>query len=212
MSFFISGHIKQIQKSEREPIIPGFVVELEFPVHITCAGRDAIVFCDPDPAAQDVSGHLTYLERERAGVDDLEAAVGGDLWALLEALDAVWALCEIVGALRRHLELEAEIAVCEEEVRHGPTPRAEADLGLLDEDVEGVRVLLHEAEEVDVLAADLGRGLAVAVELLALGLLIARGDDQGDVHVKVVTVLDAANQLFKLILEVLTPLRKKKIL
>jgi len=181
-------------------------------VHITCAGRDAIVFGDPDPAAQDVSRHLTDLERERAGVDDLKAAVGGDLRALLEALDAVWALCEVVGALRRHLELEAELAVGEEEVRHGPAPRAEADFGLLYEDVEGVRVLLHEAEEVDVLAADLGRGLAVAVELLALGLLIARGDDQGDVHVKVVTVLDAANQLFELILEVLAPQQKKKIL
>ena len=207
----IQGHVEQICESEGKPVVLGLIVKFKLPVLVSVAGRNAVVLRDPDAPAQDVAGLLAYLEREGSRVDDFEAAVGGNLGPLLEALYAVGALREVVGAFRRHLELEAELAVGEEEVRHGPAPRAEADLGLLYEDVEGVRVLLHEAEEVDVLAADLGRALAVAVVLFALGLLVTGRDDQGDVHVKVIAVLDAADELFELILEVLAPLRKKKL-
>ena len=172
------------------------------------AGRDAVVLGHPDAAPEHVARLEPRLQGEGAGVDDLEAAVGLEVGPLLEALDAVGPLGEVVGALRDHLELEPELAVAEQEVRHGPAPGLEADLGLLDEDVEGVLVLLHEAEQVDELAADLGRGLALPKVLLAHGLLVARGEDERHVDVEVVGVLDAADELLELVLEVLAAVRR----
>ena len=200
-------HLEEVIKRQGEPVVPGLVVELELALPVVRAGRDAVVLGHADAPAEHVARRDARLEGEGARVDDLEAAVGGELGPLLEALDAVGPLGEVVGALRDHLELEPELAVAEHEVRHGPAPGLEADLGLLDEDVEGVLVLLHEAEEVDELAADLGGGLALAKVLLALDLLVARGEDEGHVDVEVVGVLDAADELLELVLEVLAALR-----
>lgn len=200
-------HFQQLNERQGEPVVPGLVEQLELALPVVRAGRDAVVLGDPDAPAEQVAGRDAGLEGEGAGVDDLEASVRLEVGPLLEALDAVGPLGEVVGALGHHLELEPELAVAEHEVRHGPAPGLEADLGLLDEDVERVLVLLHEAEEVDELAADLGRGLALAKVLLALDLLVAGREDQGHVHVEVVGVLDAADELLELVLEVLAALR-----
>ena len=87
--------------------------------------------------------------------------------------------------------------------KKGQAPALEDGLGLLYEDVEGVDVLLDHAEEVAVLAAELARGLLGGVELLAHRLLVGRGEDEGHVDVEVVAVLDAADELVELVLEVL---------
>jgi len=78
-------------------------------------------------------------------------------------------------------------------------------LGVLDEDVEGVGDLLHDAKEVDVLAADLHGGLGVVVVLLVHVLLVGRRGEQRDVHVEVVGELDGADELGELAAEVLAP-------
>ena len=179
------------------------------PADVLRVGRDAVVLRDADAPAHDVAGGDARLHGEGAGRDDLEAAVGLDLGPLLEALDAVGPLGDVAGDLRDHGELPVELAVAHEEVGHGPAPGLEAELGLLDEQVEAVLVLLHEAEEVDELAADLGVGLDVPEVLLALGLLEARGDDERDVDVEVVGVLDAPDELLELVLEVLAALLKQ---
>ena len=54
--------------------------------------------------------------------------------------------------------------------------------------------LLHDAEEIDVLAADL-RGGALLVEVFFVHLfLVRRGLEEGDVNIKVVRHLDAPDQ------------------
>lgn len=102
--------------------------------------------------------------------------------------------------------MEGELRIAEEEVGHGSAPRFELGLAFFDEDVEGVLVLLDEAEEVDEFAAHLGRGLVFDVVSLAHGLLVGRGEYEGDVNVEVVGVLDAAHELLELVAEVLSAL------
>ena len=63
-----------------------------------------------------------------------------------------------------------------------------------------------EAKEVNVLADDLVVGLGRRVVLLSPLLGIRELRDQGNVHVKVVGVLDGANNLLQLVLEVLAAL------
>ena len=68
-------------------------------------------------------------------------------------------------------QLGGEGPVAEQEGRGLGAPGLEVVLGVLDEDVESVGHLLHDAEEVDVLAADL-RGGALLVEVLLVHLFL----------------------------------------
>ena len=75
--------------------------------------------------------------------------------------------------------------------------------GVLNEDVQADVVLLHDAEEVDVLPAGLRRRARLVVVLLLDLALVARRLQQRDVHVEVVRHLDRADELRELVLEVL---------
>ena len=136
------GHLEQVAEGQGEPVVPGFVVELKFALVVIGVRGDAVVLGDADAAAEHVARGLPGLHGEGAGLDDLDAPVAGEGRALLEAADAVGPLGKVVGAIGDHLELEAELGVGEHEVGHGAAPGAQAGLGLLDEDVEAVGVLL----------------------------------------------------------------------
>jgi len=85
---------------------------------------DAIVLGDADAAAEHVARGLARLHGEGPGVDDLDPPVAGELGPLLEAPDAVGPLREVIGALRGHLELEAQLGIGQHKIGHGTVPTA----------------------------------------------------------------------------------------
>ena len=202
----VRGHVQQLLEGECLPRVPLLVVELEVAIRVLAAGRDAVVLGHADAPTEDVAGRGAGLHGEGPRVDDGQASVGGDVGPRPEALDAVDALGEVAGLLRGHCELEGELGVAEEEIRLRPAPGLELRLGLLDEDVQRVLVLLDEPEEVHKLPAHLGRGAVLDKVALPDGLLVGRGEHEGHVHVEVVGVLDAAYELLQLIPEVLAAL------
>jgi len=74
---------------------------------------------------------------------------------LPKTLDAVDSLCEVIGSFRGHLKVESELAVAKEEVWLWGSPGSKLNLGLLDQNVQSVGVLLYHAKQVDKLPADL---------------------------------------------------------
>ena len=115
---------------------------------------DAVVLGDAHAAAQEVAGDGAGVHAELARGDDAEAAVRGEVGAVGELLGAVGAVGDIVSLFGEHGELRGERAVAEAEGWRLAAPGLEMVLGVLDEDVEGVGDLLHDAKEVDVLAAE----------------------------------------------------------
>ena len=53
---------------------------------VGCA--DAVVLCYADPALKDVARRCAWIHGEAAGVDDVYASVGGEVWPRAEALDS----------------------------------------------------------------------------------------------------------------------------
>ena len=165
--------------------------------------RDAVELGDAHASAQEVAGGRARVHGELAGVDDGEAAVGGEVGPVGEAAEAVGPVGDVVCLLGDHGELRGEVAVAEQEGRRLRAPGLEVVLGVLDENVEGVGDLLHDAEEVDVLAADLRGGLGLVLVLLVHVPLVRGRGEERDVHVEVVGELDRADELHELALEVL---------
>lgn len=192
----------EVGRGELEPGVARLVVELDLPVPVGL-WRHAVVLGHAHTPAEHVPGRGAGLHRVGAGVDDGQPAVLANVGALAEALDPVDAVGDVVGAVGDHLQLERELGIAEQERRLGRSPQPKLNLGLLDEDVQGVGILLHDAKEVHVLPAHLVRGLVGARVLFHVLLGVGRGLDQGDVHVEVVALLDAANQLLDLVLKVL---------
>ena len=199
----MAGVLEQIVEREREPRVPLLVVELELPVHVLLAGQDAVVLGRAHASPEHVPRVLASLHGKGPRVDHGQAAIAPEVGPLPQALDPVDALRDVVGLLRGHGHLERELRVAEQKVGHGAAPGAQDCLALLNQNVQGVYVFLHHAEEVGKLAADLRGRLVRGVVALLLGLVVRRGQDEGHVHVEIVGVLDAADELIQLVLEVL---------
>ena len=109
---------------------------------------------------------------------------------------------DVLGLGGRERHLEAHLRADEHKVGLVAAPLLDHRLGLLDDDVHRVHVLLHKAKAVNVVAQRL---LQVVVEVVALAhrAQVARGVNQRHVHVEVVGVLDALHDLQDLVLEVL---------
>ena len=197
--------VLQLLPREPEHGVAALVVELVLATLGLRRPRDVVVLSDADAAAEEVAGGGARVHRELARVDDVEAAVGREVRALGEALRAVGAVGDVVGLFRRHGQLLGERAVAEDEARCLRAPRLERVLGVLDQVVQGVGDLLHDAEQVHVLAADLRRGAELVVVALVHVALVRRGLQERDVHVEVVGELDRADELRELVLKVLAP-------
>ena len=200
-----AGHGHELLPGEAEHGVAALVVELVLALGGLVGPRDVVVLGHAHAAAEEVAGGGAGVHGELARVDDAEAAVRGEVGAVGEAGLAVGSVGEVIGLLRQHGELRGERAVAEEEAGRAGAPGLEIVLRVLDEDVERVGHLLHDAEEVDVLAADLGGGFVLVVVLLVHEALVAGGLEERNVHVEVVGELDGADELRELVLEVLAP-------
>ena len=96
----------------------------------------------------------------------------------------------------RHRELEAQLGRDEHKVGLLAAPRREELLGVLDDDVHRVHVLLAEAKGVDVVPERLAERV-LHVVLVAHLVRVRRREDERHVHVEVVGVLDRADNLHK---------------
>ena len=105
----------------------------------------------------------------------------------------------------RHRELEAQLGRDEHKVGLLAAPRREELLGVLDDDVHRVHVLLAEAKGVDVVPERLAERV-LHVVLVAHLVRVRRREDERHVHVEVVGVLDRADNLEDLVLEIFTAL------
>ena len=105
----------------------------------------------------------------------------------------------------RHCELEAQLGRNEHKVGLLAAPRREELLGVLDDDVHRVHVLLAEAKGVDVVPERLAERV-LHVVLVAHLVRVRRREDERHVHVEVVGVLDRADNLEDLVLEIFTAL------
>ena len=102
---------------------------------ITLLPWNAVVLGHTDATLQEVARGGAGVHGELAGGDDLEAAVGGELRALGEALDAIHAIGQVIRALWDHGQLSRQSAIAEEERRGLGAPGLEVVLGVLDENV-----------------------------------------------------------------------------
>ena len=152
--------------------------------------------------AHEVARHEPLVHGKRLALYDAEPAVLLQHRPVAQQLLAVGPLRQVARLLLAHRELEAELAAAQQKVGLVAAPRLDHGLGLLDEDIHGVHVLLHKAKAVNVVAQRL---LQVVVEVVALAhrAQVARGVNQRHVHVEVVGVLDALHDLQDLILKVL---------
>ena len=191
----------QLVLGKLKPAVARLVVQLELPV-VVWLRRHAIVLGHTHAPAHNVPGDGAGLHRERARVDDRQVPIRAELGPRAQPADAVDALREVVCALRGHLQLERQLAVAEHERGLGRSPEPKLHLGLFDEDVQAVGVLLHHAEQIHILARQLLRGLVDAVELFHVLAMVRRGLQQRNVHVKVVRLLNGPHQLLHLVLEV----------
>ena len=188
---------------QTEHRVAALVVELKVLIFDALRVRDVVVLRNAHLAAHEVARSGARVQAELARVDDAEPAVRGQVGALREALLPVGPVGEVVGALGRHRKLRGELAVTQEERRRLRAPRLEVVLGILNKNIQRVGVLLHDTEEIGVLAARLrGRALLVVVLLLDVAL-VARRLEERDVHVEVIGHLDRAHELGELVLEVL---------
>ena len=201
-----AGVTVKLLAADAEPSILGLVVELNRPAAVDSLRRDAVVLGDADAASEDVTRRRADLHGEGTRVDDGEPAERRDIGARTQPLDAVHALGDIVGLLRGHGHLEGKLLVAEHEGGRRRAPEGEDRLGLLDEDVKSVGVLLQEAVQIDELTTHLGIGLVGGAVLLRPRLGVRRRCDEGDMDIEIVGVLNGANQLPELVLEVLTAL------
>ena len=125
---------------------------------------------------------------------------------LCEELLPIRPVRQIVRFLRQHGQLRGEGAVGEHKRGGGTSPALEVVLGVLDEDVQGVGDLLHDAKEVHILTAVL-RGRPGGVLVLLVHVSLVRSREQSYGHVDVVGHLDGSNKLGQLIAKVLAPRR-----
>lgn len=93
------GELVELVPGELLPGVLGLVVESEAPLADAVLVGDPVVLCDADAPAQDVPRGRAVLHAHHARVDDLQAPVGLDVGARLEALDAVDALLAEVQGL-----------------------------------------------------------------------------------------------------------------
>ena len=205
-SWGVVGHLEKILERECKPSVALLVVELELPLPVVRMGENAVVLSYAHPASQNVTRWGAWIHGEAARVDDVDSAVGRDVWPSAKALYTVDSLGDIGSLFWGHSKLKGELGVAEEEVWHRPAPAFELRLGFLDEDVEGVLILLYEAKKVYEFPAHLCWGFVLNVVALAHGFLVGRGEDKGDMDVQVVGLLDAAHELLELIAEILTAL------
>ena len=92
--------------------------------------------------------------------------------------------------------LDGKLAVAQQEARGSSPPRLQSDFCILNQNVQSVDILLHEAKHVNMLANDLVGGLGARV-VLALHLeRVGGGRQQRNMYVQVVCLLDAADDLF----------------
>ena len=105
----------QVHPREVEHGVAGLVVELVALVEVADVPGNAVVLADAHAAAEHVAGRGAYLGAELAGVDDAEAAVGGQVRALRELALAVGTCGYVVSLFRGHGELARERAVAEHE-------------------------------------------------------------------------------------------------
>jgi len=201
-----AGVAIELLASNGEPSVSRFVVELDGPSAVDSLRGDSIVLRDPDAASENITRRGSDLHGEGARVDDGEPSEGIEVRTCTQALEAIHTLGDIVGLLRGHGHLKGELLVAEHEGGRRRAPGGEDRLGLLDEDVKSIGILLQEAIEIDELAAHLGVGLVGAAVLFGPRLGVGRGRDEGDVDVEIVGVLDGADELLELVLEVLAAL------
>ena len=201
-SFKLTNNV--FSKGNSGPVVRGLVVQLNKIISIgllTAFSRHDVKLCGAHAAAEDVAGHGAVVEREALALDDLEAAVRGEGRPLLEQLFAVFALRKVFGALGGHRELEAKLARAEHKDGVDAAPAEDLRLGVLDDNVHGVHVLLHKAKVVLVVLQRLGQKVVDEVAL-ADAREVARRGEECHVHVEVVCVLNALHDLLDLVLEV----------
>eukprot|EP00960_Hanusia_phi_P040591 754549-Hanusia_phi.AAC.5 len=198
--------LDEVLEGEVEVGVLGLVVEAESvrdadppPVgelvvdEVADAAVDAVVLGDAGPAAEHVTGGLTGVHAELAGVDDGHPPVAGEVGPLLQEHRAAGSVGQVLRLLRVEGHLHGERAVAHQEGGWLRAPALEGVLGVLDQDVEGVGVLLHDAVAVDVLPDELVGGLLRGVVLFAQVRLVGGREEQGLVHVQVVGHLDGAH-------------------
>eukprot|EP00960_Hanusia_phi_P061530 764867-Hanusia_phi.AAC.7 len=212
------GVLQQVLEGDVEGGVLGLVVEAEAVAGSSLAVRavlhevldeavDAIVLGDAGAPPEHVARGLAGVHAELAGVDDGHAPVAGEVGPLLEEHRPARAVGEVLRLLRVEGHLDGQRAVAHEEGGRLRAPALEGVLGVLDEDVERVGVLLHEAVAVDVLADELLGGLLRGVVLFVEVDLVGWREEERLVHVEVVGLLDGADELHELPLEVLPPVR-----
>eukprot|EP00961_Rhodomonas_salina_P098201 1321519-Rhodomonas_salina.1 len=99
----------QLPKGVTDPGVASLVIELVQALVALVVGalvRNPVVLRDAHATAQHVARLRVRLHAEGATLDDVDTAVGGDVWARSEALHAVHALGDIARLLRGHGELE----------------------------------------------------------------------------------------------------------
>ena len=88
----IDGHLEEIVERVRKPRVAFLVVKLELPLVIVLVWEDPVVLRDSDAAPQDVPRRSPRVHGEAPRVDDVDAAIRGQVWPGTETLDSVDAL------------------------------------------------------------------------------------------------------------------------
>ena len=148
-------HVCQLLKGQGEHGVAALVVKFVAPLGVRGCPRDPVILGHAHPAPQQVARGGAGVHAELARGDNAEAAVRGQVGSLRKPLEAVGPVGHEICLLGEHGELGGQRSVAQGEGGGLATPGLQVGLGVLDENVEGVRDLLHDAEEVDVLPADL---------------------------------------------------------
>lgn len=148
-------HLIQLLPRKLHPRVLGLVIKRKPLVFYALLPRNPVILCNTNAPAHDVPGFGTVLHAKGTRIDDGQSTVRGDIGSLAQLLDAIGALGQVAGLFGDHLHVEGELGIREHEVGLGGTPGPQHALALLDDDIHGIGILLHEPKQVDVLADDL---------------------------------------------------------